>query len=1154
MKHLLLLALVAGCLENAATVCSDGIVCPVEKICIPGGCALPEQVAPCVDQPEGASCAFAGAAGQCAGGICVGLLCGNGELDATELCDDGNTSSGDGCRADCSKLEVCGDAFADVGEGCDDGNTNPADGCDACRPNAWSATAVVGGNANARTVGMSNPHGIARDLRGNLYIADTDAHQILRVAPNGVTVTVAGTGTFGFSGDGGFASNAQLNAPEAIAVDGLGNLYIADSGNFRVRRVDRNGIITTLAGLGFSSGSTGDGGPAIAAGLGSVDGIAVDGLGNIYLSDTAFGRIRKIDAVSGIITIYAGTTSGRSGDGGPATLAQLNRPTALAFDASGRLLVADTWNNRIRRIDASGTITTVAGVSACGNSGFCSGGFSGDGGDATLALLSSPDGVAAVADGSIYIADGSNNRIRKVAPNGTISTFAGSATSGFGGDGSTAVAASLDAPFGILADSLGVVVVADSANRRIRQIDTAGTITTIIGSGARGYIGDGGAGTSAVVKEPEGIAIDAAGTIYIADQDNSRIRKLSPDGVITTICGTGDEGYRASDDGGLAVNALLDHPRDVAFDAAGNLYIADTGNHRIRKIDPAGVITTIAGSGAVGYDGDNAPATTKSLNAPTNIVFDATGALVFTDTQNDRIRRIDAAGTITTIVGSGVEGFGGDNGAATSAQLFWPWDLTYSGGQLYFSDSVNCRIRKVDATGKITTIAGTGVCDYSGDNGNATNARISIPRGLIFDGAGNLLIADTSNARIRRIDTAGKMSTVYGTGIDDDDGDGGLASVASIGSPSALVRDASGNIYVSTRYGSRVRRIAAGTGIITTVAGPVDPAGMGPSGVARFVDPLALTISGSQTFVAGGVSGTVQRLTSTAIEATGGRYAQASVMGTLARYRGALFESVGGIAFDPAAGVVYLTESGANRIHAITIVDPANPRTWTIAVLANSTGAAGFTNGAALSARFRNPTGLYLDAGAHELYVADTGNHMIRSINLTSGMVTTAAGTGAARGFFGDGGPATSALFYAPRALTRCGNGDLFVADTGNNRVRRISGGIISTVLGDGIAASSGEGVPASAFPVNAPVGLACDDLGNLAVTSSTSIRFLPADDAGMVDGSGPVQTIYGASPRTTFPEIATNCLSGIAVVDPTTLRVLDSCTGFFVELKRAPL
>jgi sugar lactone lactonase YvrE len=233
----------------------------------------------------------------------------------------------------------------------------------------------------------------------------------------------------------------------------------------------------------------------------------------------------------------------------------------------------------------------------------------------------------------------------------------------------------------------------------------------------------------------------------------------------------------------------------------------------------------------------------------------------------------------------------------------------------------------------------------------------------------------------------------------------------------------------------------------------------------------------------------------------------------------------------------------------------ASPLSRTIAPLANSAAIAGFADGAALTARFRSPAGLYFDAAARQLYVADAGNHVVRVIDLTSGManatVRTIAGTSESRG---DGGPATNALLYTPRAITRCPNGDLFIADTGNHRVRRVANttGGISTVLGDGTAVSSGEGSPATRFPVDAPLGLACDAIGNLFVSSTTTVRLVPADGNGVVDGTGEVRTIYGALPRDTFPASVTRCLTGLAVIDATTIQVTDSCTGMLVELRRA--
>jgi hypothetical protein len=315
---------------------------------------------------------------------------------------------------------------------------------------------------------------------------------------------------------------------------------------------------------------------------------------------------------------------------------------------------------------------------------------------------------------------------------------------------------------------------------------------------------------------------------------------------------------------------------------------------------------------------------------------------------------------------------------------------------------------------------------------------------------------------------------------------------------------------------------------------------MGPLAQARFADPRALVVAASFTLVAGGVTGTVQALRGGALEVVSGRYPQTTPTGAFARFRDTTFGSIGGVAYD-GASTIYVSEtsSSANKIDVITIVDPTDAKTWTIAPLA-----------ATFSPPLNQPTGLYVDTRAQRLYVADTGNHVIRTVDLVTNGVATVAGELDHRGLFGDGGPATSALLYAPQAITTCSNGDLFIADTGNNRIRRVTGGMISTVLGDGVPASSGEGAPATAFPINAPMGLACDALGNLYATSSTAVRQLPADATGVVDGTGPVLTIFGRAPAM-FPATVTRCLTGIAVVDARTVHVVDACAGMLVQLTR---
>ena len=335
------------------------------------------------------------------------------------------------------------------------------------------------------------------------------------------------------------------------------------------------------------SGGNGEesGGLAVEAQLSSPWDVALDADGNLYIADAINRRIRRVDP-SGTISTIAGTgVEGYTGDGGPAVEAQLSFPASLAVDAEGNLFIAEYFDHRIRRVDSSGIITSIAGTGEEG--------FSGDGGPAVEAQLASPRGVAVDADGNLYIADSRNRRIRKVDADGNISTFAGGGDRS--GDGGPAVQAQLRSPSGVAVDAGGNLYIAVTTNSTLRRVDPSGTIATIAGAGRWGFSGDGGPATQAHLAAPSDVAVDAAGNLYIADINNQRIRRVDPAGIITTIAGTGEVGF--SGDGGPAVEAQFDRPRGVAVDAAGNVYIADHGNHRIRKVDPSGTITTIAGTG-----------------------------------------------------------------------------------------------------------------------------------------------------------------------------------------------------------------------------------------------------------------------------------------------------------------------------------------------------------------------------------------------------------------------------------------------------------------------------------------------------------------------------------------------------------------------------
>ena len=320
--------------------------------------------------------------------------------------------------------------------------------------------------------------------------------------------------------------------------------------------------------------------------------------------------------------------------------------------------------------------------------------FAGDGGPATAAQINFPWGLAMGKNGALYFADYSNRRIRKIDASGIISTIAGSGITGFGGDGGPATAASLHDPTGVAVDTAGNVYFVDCFNERVRKISTSGTISTIAGIGVGGYNGDGIPATDAKISHPNGLAVDRAGNVYIPEQYSNRVRKIDLTGMISTIAGTGVAGYGG--DGGPATSAMLSSPNDVALDTAGNVYVTEFNNQRVRKITPAGIITTVAGSGTMGFAGDGGPATAAELNQIAGLTIDTTGSLYICDMYNYTVRKVSRTGTITTLAGSGTAGYLGDGGAATAAQLGRPEKCVSDGkGHIYITELDNHVIRKV---------------------------------------------------------------------------------------------------------------------------------------------------------------------------------------------------------------------------------------------------------------------------------------------------------------------------------------------------------------------------------------------------------------------------------------------------------------------------
>jgi uncharacterized protein (TIGR03437 family) len=604
---------------------------------------------------------------------------------------------------------------------------------------------------------LNSPQGIAFDPNGNMYIADSRNNRIRQVSTSGIITTFAGNGTISPGGgpsaygDGGPATSAQLHLPMGVAVDKSFNVYIADTGDNTIREVTTDGNIATIAGDSFP-GYWGDAGLAISAELHSPEDVALDSSGNIYIADTANAYIREVTISNGDINYIAGDGSiGFSGDGGYATSAGLIAPFALTVDSSGNVFFAENGDSRVREINAKTLdISTVAGNGVAG--------FAGDGTTAAYAQINSPTGVAVDSAGNLYIADSLNHRIRKVS-GGTISTFAGNGTMSYSGDGGAAIQAQLNTPQGVAADAAGNLYIADTLNNVVRKVSPNGTIANFAGKGgSAGNSGDGGAATGAQLNGPQGLAVDASGNLFIADTLNAKVRKVSTSGVITTVAGSGTPGFGG--DGGAAASAQLNLPVGVAVDAAGNVYIADFGNSLVRKVSASGAISTVAGNRSFGYSGDGGPAVNAQLDGPQGVAVDAAGDLFIADTGNNLIREVTPGGLIATVAGNGLAGYSGDGGPATSAQVGSPVGVAVdAAGDIYIVDNSNC-VRQVYPNGLIATIAGNGSLGYSGDGGLATQAQLNAPLAIALGTNGNLYVADTSNNAVRLLQYAGNSLAI----------------------------------------------------------------------------------------------------------------------------------------------------------------------------------------------------------------------------------------------------------------------------------------------------------------------------------------------------------------------------------------------------------
>ncbi len=948
------------------------------------------------------------------------------------------------------------------------------------------------------TFASTGSSGVAVDGSGNVYVADRGNHRIRKITPGGVISTLAGTGVSGFVDGAG--NVARFNNPFGVAIDGSGNVYVADRGNHRIRKITPSGVVSTLAGTGISGFRNGAGNVAR---FNTLSGVAVDVSGNVYVADRDNHRIRKITS-SGVVSTFAGDGTRRSMDGA-GNVAQFNNPSGVAVDGSGNVYVADQNNHRIRRLIIESPIIDLictngvafrakvffANTEKCVScdSGFgldgeicrerldpictngvasmvkvftantekcvsCDNGFDLNGdicggfdpictnGVASMVTVFTANTEKCVSCDSGFVLDSElcREQFDPICTNGVASMVkvltantekCVSCDNGFDLNGDICGGFDPICTNGVAASMVKVVTSSTekcvSCNNyyALKRDETCTPIIveTLAGTGTQG--GMNGVGSVAHFRFPSGVVIDGSGNVYVADAVNRRIRKITSGGVVGTLAGTGSNGF--SD--GAGTLAQFSYPSGVAVDGSGFVYVADTFNHRIRKITSGGVVSTLAGTGTAGFmDGAG---TLAQFSSPGGVAVDSSGFVYVADQDNHRIRKITPGGVVSILAGTGTQG--GMNGAGNITQFNGPYGVAVDGsGNVYVADKDNHRIRKItpDPNGMstVTTFAGTGISGFM--DGVGTLAQFNSPLGVAVNSAGFVYVADGENNRIRKITPGGVVSTLAGTGSQGFiDGAGG---VAQFNSPISVAVDGVGNIYVADEKNHRIRRLI----IEPPTLDPICTNGtLSMATVKVFFANTEKCVSCNSGFVLDG---------------------------------GICRQQINPICTNGAPSTVKVLFANTEKcVSCDSYYTLKSDETCAPAVVSTLAGTvtAGFKDGAGNVAEFNSPEKVAVD-GSGNIYVADKDNNRIRKIT-SGGAVSTFASN-----------------FNKPRGVAIDGSGNVYVADTENNRIQKItSGGVVSTFAGTGTAGNMDGAGNVAQF--TKPSGVAIDVSGNVYVADT---------------------------------------------------------------------
>ncbi len=654
--------------------------------------------------------------------------------------------------------------------------------------NTIAGTSVPDGSPGPETQ-LYGVGAVAADSNGNVYVVELQGARVRKVAPDGTTTIFAGTGVSGYPVAGQPATQTMLSKPEGVAVDAQGNVYISDSGALKIFKVGSDGILNNFAGSG-GFGNEGDGGPAFNATLRFNGQLAVGPDGSVYVSIRIDSLVRRITPDGNIETVAGSGSQGFSGDGGPAKQAQLYDPAGLAVDAEGNLYIAEPANNRIRMVDPSGMIQTVAG----GGTTYT------DEGPALQVLLHGPSGVAWDGAG-LYISNSYLNTLDRLE-DGNITQIAGiPGQPGFNGDTKPAAAAQFNQPGALAMGVSGDLLVVDAGNSRIRKIAASTIVSTIAGTG--NSTGDGGPAVDAHIYTPAGLAVGDSGQIIITGGDDARIRAVSYDGIIGPFAGTGISG--TPQEGGVASEQRISFISAADLDAQGNVYFPDLNARTIYRVGHDGKITRFL---------ENLRADRIAIDRDHGVMYPVSRYGTY------QIFRVDlATKNVAPYAGTGVNGFSGDGGPAIDAELGAIYDIALDrSGNLYLLDFTNRRVRKVDVeTGIIHTIAGNGDYGAGGDGGPALEAQFGSVTGIAAAADGTVYVSDAANHSVRMISTDGMVYRVVGTGQGGFGGDGGPSTQATLNGPTGVAIDPQGNLYISDTNNQRVRKLTIGLPQVSVV-------------------------------------------------------------------------------------------------------------------------------------------------------------------------------------------------------------------------------------------------------------------------------------------------------------------------------------------------